>query len=267
MNGLRLRPPLTGPRTRLTAVLAAALAVSVAVVAAQPEGLHGRGLATAVALLGAALTPDLSPGFLATVAEAALLTLSYAVASMTVALVIGLPGALAVSGLLARRPAGGRVTVLLARSGFAGLRAFHELVWALLLVVLLGLTPMAGVLAIGVPYGAIIAKVIGERLQEVPTEPLDALRSAGARPAQVVAYGAAPLIAADAVAYLSYRFECAVRSAAVLSFVGLGGIGLQIQVALADLAYGRVWTLVAALVVLVVGVDRLGSRARRRWVT
>jgi len=57
-----------------------------------------------------------------------------------------------------------------------------------------------------------------------------------------------------------------VRAAAVLSFIGLGGLGLRIEVALADLRFEQVWTLLAALVLLVVAVDRVSGRVRSRYV-
>jgi phosphonate transport system permease protein len=148
------------------------------------------------------------------------------------------------------------------RGLFATVRAIHELVWALLLLIILGPNPIAGVIAIGLPYGATVARVLGERLTDVPAAPLAALTSAGSSPWQTLFYGRLPLAGADLAGYLFYRFECAVRAAAVLSFIGLGGIGFQIQIALADLRFERVWPLLAALLVLVVAVDRLSRYVR-----
>ncbi len=108
--------------------------------------------------------------------------------------------------------------------------------------------------------------MLGDRLLDVPREPLDALRSAGASPVQVLLYGRLPLAAGSLAGYLFYRLECAVRAAAVLSFIGLGGLGLRIEVALADLLFEQVWTLLAALVLLVVAVDRVSGRVRARYV-
>ena len=257
--------PRPGSRSALTALLGLAFLLSVVAVAG--EQVVGSGGGAAVRDLAASLLrPDLSPGFLLVVADATLLTAAYAVAGMSVAVVLGVPGALLVSGVLTRRRSSRVATVLGFRGLFATLRAVHELVWALLLLTILGLTPLAGILAIGIPYGATIARVLGDRLLDVPQEPLDALRSAGGSPVQVLAYGRLPQAAGSLAGYLFYRLECAVRAAAVLSFIGLGGIGFRIEVALADLRFEQVWTLLAALVLLVLVVDRVSGRVRARYV-
>jgi phosphonate transport system permease protein len=261
---VRVRPR-PGARSALTAVLAVAFLLSLVTVSGEPLAGGGGG-AAARDLLASLLRPDLSAAFLLVVLEATLLTASYAVAGMSVAVLLGVPGALLVSGVLTRRRAARVASVLGFRSLFATLRAVHELVWALLLLTVLGLNPLAGILAIGIPYGATIARVLGDRLLDVPAEPLDALRSSGASPTQVLLYGRLPLAAGSLAGYLFYRLECAVRAAAVLSFIGLGGIGLRIEVALADLRFEQVWTLLAALVLLVVTVDRVSGRVRARYV-
>lgn len=144
------------------------------------------------------------------------------------------------------------------------LRAIHELIWALIFVTAFGLSPLAGALAIGIPYGGIIGRILAERLQDVPDAPLQALRSSGASEMQVLIYGRAPAALADMVSYFFYRFECAVRSAAVLSFVGLGGIGFRISIALDDLRFGQVWTLLFALVLIIIAIDTWSAQVRRR---
>ena len=257
--------PRPGGRGALSLVLVGAFVVSLASVAGEPVIGSGGGAAVRD-LLASLLRPDLSSGFLLVVAQAALLTASYAVAGMSVALLVGIPGALLVSGVLTRRRRVRVVSVLAFRGVFSTLRAVHELIWALLLLTILGLNPLAGILAIGIPYGATIARVLGDRLLDVPSGPLDALRSAGGSPLQVLLYGRLPLAAGSLAGYVFYRLECAVRAAAVLSFIGLGGLGFRIEVALADLRFGQVWTLLAALVLLVVGVDRVSGRVRARYV-
>ena len=79
-------------------------------------------------------------------------------------------------------------------------------------------------------------------------------------------YGLMPLALADMISYTLYRFECAIRSAAIMSFVGLGGLGYEIQISLADLRYNEVWTFVLGLVVLVVTVDLWSGALRKRLV-
>ena len=67
----------------------------------------------------------------------------------------------------------------------------------------------------------------------------------------------------DMVSYTFYRFECAIRSAAIMGFVGVGGLGMQIQLSLLDLYFNEVWTLLFTLVGLVLVVDLWSSWVRR----
>ena len=71
----------------------------------------------------------------------------------------------------------------------------------------------------------------------------------------------------DAVGYTFYRFECAIRSAAIMSFVGIRGLGFEIQLSLNDLLFSQVWTLILFLLVLVLVVDRWSSRVRQSLMT
>lgn len=257
----RVRPQ-PGPRTMLGVLVVAAVAVSA--VASDP-GQATLNLRAAGQLLASVVRPDLSAEMLLSTLPGALaLTVAYAVAGTSVALVVGLPGAALVSGTLARRRAVRVPLVAASRGAFASLRGLHELVWALVAVSILGLHPLAGILAIGVPYGATIARVLGERLQDISEGPLDALRSTGASPAQILCYGRVPIALPDMVAYVMYRFECALRAAAVLGVVGLGGIGFQIEIAMADHNPERVWPLVAGLVAVIVAVDWASGRLRAR---
>lgn len=252
-----------GRRGVLAAILVVAVLAAFASVDVRVLGQGG--VRPLLAVLRGLLELDLSPDFLlGKVLPAAAVTVAYAVAAMSVALLVGIPGAVIGSGVLVRRRAP-RVAVVTTTRGFlASLRAVDELIWAFLLVFVFGLSPWAGVLGIGLPYGATVGRVLAERLQDVPAGPLDALRSAGASEAQILFYSRLPHALADASSYLLYRFECAVRTAAVLSFVGLGGLGLQLTIALDDLAFGSVWTVLLTLIGLVVLVGRLNDALRRR---
>ena len=128
---------------------------------------------------------------------------------------------------------------------------------------MLGFTPISGVIALAIPYGAIIARVFADFLNDVPEAPLRSLRSSGAGPIKILIYGRIPLASRDMVSYGFYRFEWCVRSASVLSFIGLQGLGYQIGVSLDDLKFGEVWTLLAFLIGLIVLIDYWGSLLRR----
>lgn len=263
-RGMVLRRHRPGRRTILSGILVAAVAAAVLHVLGD-DVLHTGGLRALLAVLRGVIELELSADFLlGKLLPATVVTVGYAVAAMCVALVIGIPGAVLASGVLLRRRGPRLAVVTTTRGALGGLRAVDELIWAFLLVFVFGLSPWAGVLGIGLPYGATVGRVLAERLQDVPAAPIEALRSAGASQTQILFYSRLPHALADASSYLLYRFECAVRTAAVLSFVGLGGLGLQLTIALDDLEFGRVWTVLLVLVGLVLLIGRLNDALRRR---
>lgn len=264
---LSLRKPEPTRRTLLSCLLIGALVFAVVETARSLGGVfQPRGAQNVLSILGAALQPDLSPQFLATVAGDMGITLGYAVAGMSLAMLIGLPAGVAASGVLMRKRQYRGLVVGPLRLLLAALRSMHELIWALLFVAALGLTPWAAILAIGVSYAGAIGRVFAERLQDVPNPPLAALGASGSSAVTTLAYGRIPPLLPDMVGYLSYRFECAIRSAAILTFIGLGGVGFRIEIALADIRFDRVWTIVYALVLVIMVVDA-GTALLRRRVT
>lgn len=140
----------------------------------------------------------------------------------------------------------------------------HEVVFGLVLVSILGLDPLVAVLAIGIPFGAVTAKVFSEVLDDAPRDTERALRAAGARRIPAMAFGMFPSAMGDLLSYAFYRFECAIRSAAVLGIVGAGGLGVQIRLSFDSLRYDEVWTMLWMLVAISGVVDRWSSAVRRR---
>jgi phosphonate transport system permease protein len=155
-------------------------------------------------------------------------------------------------------------TIFRAILGF--MRSIHELIWAWFFVAAVGLTPFATIFALTIPYGGTLERIYADILNNVPKEPIKALKSAGASKLQLLIYGYSPAAKVDMISYTMYRFECAVRSSTIMSFVGLGGLGFEIQLALQDLNYNQIWTFMFFLSALVVLID-LWSNVLRRELT
>ncbi len=251
-------------RGALTAILLIAFAVSLAGIGWDDGLLNAGGVHAVGQIVAAAIQPQLTLDVLSIGARSTWTTLAYAWAGMTVALVIGIPLGILGSGTVVRSPWTRRWNISLARFALAVFRAIHELVWAWLFVAALGLSPMAGVLALGLPYGGILGRIYAELLQDVPDPPLRALRGAGASEWRVFWFGRLPMALPDMLSYTFYRLECGIRSAAILSFVGLGGLGHNIHISLQDIDYSRMWTFVYFLIALVLAVDLWSSLVRRR---
>ena len=217
-------------------------------------------LSTLREIFVSAFTPEVSPSYLYQIFLDSLTSLSYAITSMSLAVILGFVAGIINSGILF-----GKALALPGRLFLALFRSIHELIWALLFVQVLGLSPWSGILAIAIPYGGIMGRIFSDQLNDAPLPPVKALQVSGASKFSQFLYSRIPPMKGSMFSYLTYRFECAVRSAAVLSFVGLGGIGFRIQIALDDLDFSRAWTGIWALVILVAGFDFLFARAARHF--
>ena len=257
------RSSLLEGRRVLTFILVAAFIWSLTSVDWGRGMFHPGGASSAAQIFSSIFAPDLSSNFLKLALAASWKTITFAVAGITLAVVVGLPMGIAASGVLVRSSAGRVVSVSGVRFLLGLLRSVHELVWAWLFVVAVGLSPVAGVFALAIPYAGILGRVYSDILNDVPEEPLRALRATGASEFKVLVYGRLPMVLPDMLSYSFYRFECGIRSAAILSFIGIAGLGYQIQLSLDDLLYGQVWTLLFFLVGMISLVDLWSTLVRR----
>ncbi|MCB1182788.1 ABC transporter permease subunit [bacterium] len=192
-------------------------------------------------------------------------TVVFAATALSVAVVGGFVlGFLGSTRLMGRRLA---PVVAVVRVLANVLRSVHELIWAVLLLAALGHGPGVAVAAIALPYTGVLAKIFGELIDETPTDAADALGLAGAPPAARFAVGILPRALPDMLAYTFYRFECALRSSAVLGFFGFPTLGYHLAASFENLYYGEVWTYLYVLLVLVLVVDWWSGRLRRELVS
>ncbi len=280
------RPPAVGVRGLTLLLLLVAGALSYEGLGLTAAGLwpNEGGLAVAREFFGRALTPAWTsearfvppgtPPLLLDALGAAGRTVLYAAAAMSLALVIGVVlGFLASSSwwtLGERRGIGRTVTGALwfvARAVIAAMRSIHELLWAVLLLAAMGLSDLAALVAIALPYGGTLAKIFSELIDEAPRDAGEALRGAGAPALSVFTFALVPRAAPDMIAYTFYRFECALRSSAVLGFFGFPTLGLELRQSFRSTNYGEVWTYLYVLIALVIVFDWWSGRLRRRLVT
>ena len=225
--------------------------------------LHPGGADTLLDFLAAAIRPELSSTFILLVIQSAWTTVTYAVAGLCLGILVGIFSATTALWVGRRDKVINRLCVSSIRIFLGFLRAVHELVWAWLFIVAFGLTPMAAILALAIPYGGMLGRVYYDTLLVAPEPPIRAIQSTGASDLKVLIHGHLPLALPDLVSYTFYRFECAIRAAAVMGFVGIGGLGMQIELSLSDLLFNEVWTLLYAMIFLVVVVDVWSSVIRK----
>ena len=145
-------------------------------------------------------------------------------------------------------------------------RSVPDILWALVFVVALGLGPFPGTLALAVHSAGILGKLYSETLEAVPARPVQALRATGAGALQAFLFGRLPQAMSGFTSLTLYQWECNIRSATILGFVGAGGIGQQILISMNLFAYSKVATLVGATIIVVLLVDRFSAAVRRRLV-
>jgi phosphonate transport system permease protein len=221
--------------------------------------------------------PDLAPGLLMKVAYWSLET--FAMSFMGTLLSIGIALALvfaasrnlAFSGVLFEAEETGRpvraariVLYVAARMLLNLLRTVPHIVWALIFVFVVGLGPFAGVLALGLHTGGVLGKLFAEVVEDIDTQPLEALQATGANRRQIFCYGVLPQALPQLVAYSLYRWEVNIREAIILGYVGAGGLGQQIQIAISLFLEHQLLTLLLAIYLMVTLVDYLSAFLRRR---
>lgn len=222
--------------------------------------IHTGGRNTLKSMLFSMLNPDISMKIILIALKSCWETFSYALISITIAFIMAFPLGILASGTVFKN----KIIILLSRGFIGFLRAIHELIWAWMFVAAVGLSPIGGIFALAIPYSGYFGKIFADILSETPVQPLTALKMTGAGKIQTLVYGYFPASFPNMFSYVMYRLECAVRSSSVLSFIGLGGIGFQIQISLQDLKYNQVWTFMFFLVIMILIIDKWGYEIRRR---
>jgi phosphonate transport system permease protein len=219
--------------------------------------------------LGDFFPPKLEPEFLLLVARETWRTVAIATAGIVLALGWAIPLALiaarplsvsALSGRMAWAPSVVRQVV---RWLLMLLRSVPELIWALIFVRVVGLGPTSGVLAIALTYAGMLGKVYAEILESSDAQPTQNLLRNGSGRLQAFFYGLLPQSASELTSYTVYRWECAIRSSAVLGFVGAGGLGQQMDASMKMFNGSEVATMLLVFMALVWLADRASSLLRK----
>ncbi|MGL6070969.1 PhnE/PtxC family ABC transporter permease [Craterilacuibacter sp.] len=202
--------------------------------------------------------PDSGPDLFAGLAQGMAETLAMSVTGTVLACLFAAWLSLPAAGLM------GVLPQAVARLLLNLLRGVPDLMWAALAVLLVGLGPAAGVLALCLHTSGVLGRLFAETLENAPREPVQALLLSGASPTSAFCYGLLPAIMTQWLAYSLYRWENNIRIAAVLGIVGAGGIGQQLFMALSLFQTQTAASLMLAMVLLSWTVERLSRWLRRQ---
>lgn len=153
------------------------------------------------------------------------------------------------------------------RQIFILIRSVPELLLAMVLIPVTGLGPWTGVLAIGLHSIGTLGRLSSEVMEGIDPGPVEAIASSGAGRLSQIRYGVLPQVMPTIMAYWLYRFEINIRASAVLGAVGVGGIGLELIQQLAFRNYARVGTVLFLTIAVVLAIDTVSARLRRRIIT
>jgi phosphonate transport system permease protein len=183
-------------------------------------------------------------------------TLAMAAGGILIAVILGMIAALWVgAGLPGSRAA---------YSFLAGVRSLPDLTLAILCVVVIGIGPAAGMIAIAIFYAAAIGKIFSDLFRSADRDPLQALRSTGASRLSVAFFGLLPLRSRDILSYGTYEFESALRCSVIVGAVGGGGIGTELVGTINALDFRRATTIILLLIVLIAVIDTCARQVKQK---
>lgn len=198
-------------------------------------------------------------GVVPAVIESTIVTLQLALVGTVLAIPLALLlGFLAAENVMPLRPVRGMVRFLLNFN-----RSIDTLILALIFVSAVGLGPLPGVLALSIHTVGSLGKLFYETVETLDPGPVEAMRSVGATPLQVIRWGLWPQFAPHFISIVLFRFELNVRVSTVLGLVGAGGVGFLLITYMRGAEYGKVTAVIAAIVVLVMALDAISSRLRK----
>ncbi|MCP1676681.1 phosphonate transport system permease protein [Natronocella acetinitrilica] len=145
-------------------------------------------------------------------------------------------------------------------------RTVPEVVYALIFVVAFGIGPMAGLLALTVHSIGALAKLYSEVNENIDERPMEGLRASGANWFEVIRFAVLPQVLPNLTTYTLWRLELNIRAAAIIGFVGAGGIGQELYHAISFNYYEDISAIVLMVVLTVTLIDLLCERLRHRMI-
>ncbi len=142
-------------------------------------------------------------------------------------------------------------------------RSINSVIWALVLVMILGPGVLAGTIAIALRSVGFIGKLLYEAIEETDHRPADAMASTGASQAQVISYGVVPQVMPVFAGIAVFRWDINIRESTILGLVGAGGLGIQLNSSIGNLDWSRVSVILLAIFATVIVSEWVSARIRK----
>ena len=152
------------------------------------------------------------------------------------------------------------------RAILAAIRTFPSILWAILFVIMVGLGPFAGILAIIMYTIGFVAKLQYESIETVDADPMDAVSSIGVSRWQLIRYVVLPESAPHLISQILYMFDYNVRQSSILGLVGAGGIGFYIINYIKFFEYGKAAVFMLVVLATVLVIDWVSVKIRDKYI-
>ncbi len=141
-------------------------------------------------------------------------------------------------------------------------RSINSLIWALMLVTIVGPGVLAGIIAIGLRSIGFVAKLLYEAIEEIDESQVEAVRATGASAAQTTLYGIVPQVMPAFAGISVFRWDINIRESTVLGLVGAGGIGLELNAAITQLYWTQVSLMLLVIIATVILSEWVSAKVR-----
>lgn len=142
------------------------------------------------------------------------------------------------------------------------IRTIPDLLLGAIFVAIVGIGPVAGILALAIFTFGVVVKLFYEAIETIDNGPIEALTAVGANKLQIIWFAVLPQVMTYFISYCLYAFEINVRASTILGYIGAGGIGLYLQQTLQVFNYARTGTIIFVIIVVVVLIDYISSKSR-----
>ena len=145
-------------------------------------------------------------------------------------------------------------------------RSVNSLIWALLLVTIVGPGILAGIVAIALRSVGFVGKLLYEAIEEIDPVQVEAVTATGASSAQIFSYSVVPQVMPAFSSIAIYRWDINIRESTILGYVGAGGIGLNLSASLNTLAWSQVSVILGAILITVFASEWISAKLRKLMI-
>lgn len=216
-------------------------------------------------IMGQILKPDFSWPIVKRLLLDMWLTVEISLAGTLISVILSLPLSFAGAHNLTKSSIFGRVLFAVTRFVFTVLRAFPPILLALLFVIIVGIGPFAGVLALALHSVGVLGRLYSDSIESIDAGQVEAVQAVGAHPLQVIWFGVMPQVIPRFIADSLFRLDMNIRMSIVIGIVGAGGIGFILDQYIKNMKYSQASTAFLIILVVVAALDWASTWFKSRF--